>query len=88
MLRKSGRSSRGRNHKGRSQAMSAKDIERLVAVIDDLVVSTGAGSKEEAVRAVLQALRDPSEETVKAGSKVMFDALPVWQAMIDHLLAD
>lgn len=80
--------------------MSAKDIERLAAAAQIGAYEAGEGVPPPisgaAIRAILQALREPSEEVIAAGYEELDRdpetstrcAVCVWQAMIDHLLAE
>lgn len=85
--------------------MTAKDIERLAEIVyaasphastipTDPRCETCWEHSQVAVRAILQALGEPSEEMVIAAQRscpIGGIATPVfgaaWQAMIDHLLA-
>lgn len=86
------------------------EIERLARVLDGALIivrDKDDGAELQAhpvsvVRAILQAMREPSEEMLWSGMQVAFEELGspsdwamspnemrrVWQAMIDHVLSE
>lgn len=75
--------------------MSGKEIERLAQAYVDEMAPPGTAVSDfdrEGVRAILQALREPSEGMMAANLAARtgpwVTPLGFWQAMIDHLLSD
>lgn len=82
--------------------MSAADIERLSDVVKQALpyVSQSGFEPRVVVRALLTALREPSEEIIAAGECCLFEHMPeardwtlratkdAWQAMIDSYLGE
>lgn len=67
--------------------MSAKEIERRLAAITGTPPGMHGNQWPNAIRALLKAMREPSE--IYGHSMVEIrQNLVLWQAMIDHLLAE